>query len=190
MITFFHGVMGAGKSSAAIDYYYTHPKSLIISGGDRTPGRVTSRDGRSVASTELSYLHLNTNHVLYDSLTVVVDECQFLAPSDVHILYYISNYGLDVALFGLKTSYLNQTFPVINFILSVADAVYELGQEECWCGRPATTHGRIVGNTMIKTGNPCIKGDILGTFDEFYVVLCNDHWVSGQWCANIPVCTS
>lgn len=190
-MTFFYGVMGSGKSSMAIDYFYTYSDSIIISAGDRIPGRVTSRDGRSVASSELSHLHINRDFVIDKYKTIIVDECQFLNPEDVHLLYYMSNYGLNVVLFGLKISYLNEAFPPINLILSLADDVIELGgKSKCWCGEQAITHGRVFNDKMIKSGNPCIKDTILETFNEFYVVLCGNHWESGQWCASIPVCRS
>jgi len=188
MITFVHGVMGSGKSSMAITLFYETPGSLLLSGGDRLPGRVSSRDGRSVASTELSYLKMHREFIINTYTTVIVDECQFLHPEDIFYLRDLSLNGLSVVLFGLKTSYLNKVFPAIETILSIADIVEEIEGNYCWCGDIGTTHGRICGDKMLKAGNPCIKDTILETFDEFYVVLCDDHWESGQWCANIPVC--
>lgn len=103
---------------------------------------------------------------------ILVDEAQFLEPSQVEDLWEINKKTkIPVTCFGLKSNFKGELFPGSNRLLALADEIIELDSNSlCICGAPAKFNARKVNGTFTMEGDEI---EIDGKHKEVeYVPLC------------------
>ena len=93
---------------------------------------------------------------------LLVDEAQFLTPSQVdELAYIVDNYNINVICYGLRTDYLTHLFDGSKRLFEIADSFEEL-PSYCECGNKNAVNARIDNNGIFdfKDGNQIeIGGD-------------------------------
>ena len=106
---------------------------------------------------------------------IIVDECQFLTPSQIDQLRYIVNdFDVPVMCFGLRTDFQTKLFPGSMRLMEVADTIQEI-KTICDCGAKATVNARIDGEGHIITQGAQV---VLGGNDA-YIAMCHKCYVNG-----------
>lgn len=109
---------------------------------------------------------------------VIVDEAQFLAPSQIdQLARVVDDLGLDVCAFGITTDFRSKLFPGSQRLVELADRIEVLQVEAlCWCGARATHNAGTVGGEMVAEGAQVVIGDVNQLRAEVgYEVLCRRH---------------
>jgi thymidine kinase len=181
---FYYASMNAGKSTTLLqaDFNYRErgmatmlwTAALDDRGGDRA---IESRIGlhteahRFAADTEL-WDRITAAHRVEPLACVLVDEAQFLAPTQVWQLARVADEaGIPVLCYGLRTDFQGELFPGSAVLLGIADALVEL-KAVCDCGRKATMNLRVdESGAAVKEG---AQTEIGG--NDRYVALCRKHF--------------
>ena len=181
---FYYASMNAGKSTTLLqaDFNYRErgmatmlwTAALDDRGGDRA---IESRIGlhteahRFAADTEL-WDRITAAHRVEPLACVLVDEAQFLAPTQVWQLARVADEaGIPVLCYGLRTDFQGELFPGSAVLLGIADALVEL-KAVCHCGRKATMNLRVdESGAAVKEG---AQTEIGG--NDRYVALCRKHF--------------
>ena len=181
---FYYASMNAGKSTTLLqaDFNYRErgmatmlwTAALDDRGGDRA---IESRIGlhteahRFAADTELCD-RITAAHRVEPLACVLVDEAQFLAPTQVWQLARVADEaGIPVLCYGLRTDFQGELFPGSAVLLGIADALVEL-KAVCDCGRKATMNLRVdESGAAVKEG---AQTEIGG--NDRYVALCRKHF--------------
>lgn len=180
-LTFVHGLMGSGKSAHAIDRAYAAFEAALEAGGDvlvytglsREPGRIKSRDGRSIIARNLvpgDHLLDLVNHS-DNPHTVIVDEAQFLTAVQAETLAILAGVNnVRVECFGLLTDFRRRLFPGSARLVELADHLVALKPVLCSsCRRnPGRVNARVSGDFVITDGPQVQVGDV----GDEYAVLC------------------
>ena len=173
-LTFTYGLMGSGKSVAAINRILSlRSEGLEVqafTGQSRVSETITDRTGRSVSAamfdrnTDLCWPAGND--------VVVVDEAQFLSWWQVRDLVDMAGCGTDVHCYGLLTDFKRQFFPGALELLRYATFTESLTPPVCdlECGRPAYVNARLVNGLVTKHGPQVLVGDV----GAEYAVLCGE----------------
>lgn len=83
---------------------------------------------------------------------VLVDEAQFLAPSQVdELFWYAVDTNTPVMAYGLRTDFKMQGFPGATRLLEIAHDLQEI-KTICRCGRKAILNGRKVNGEFVSEG--------------------------------------
>ena len=83
---------------------------------------------------------------------IIVDEAQFLTPTQVDELYYYTKeYDRPVLCYGLRCDFQMVAFPGAARVLEIADEITEL-KTICRCGKKATQNIRLINNKPVFTG--------------------------------------
>jgi thymidine kinase len=149
---FRYSAMNAGKSTSLLQIAYNYEeqgqKVLLYTAGidDRSgTGQIASRLGlqRSALvfdkSTRFSGLHEGQQNLS----CVLIDESQFLLPSQVRELHVVANvHNIPVICFGLRTDFMGRPFDGAAWLLGLADDIEEI-KTICSCGRKATMNIRL-----------------------------------------------
>lgn len=181
-LRFYHGLMGAGKSTLALqvaDNFRRAGKSVLcFTGPTRAEGTIESRLGVNTDAIPFDHTTYFISEVMSETDRVVIDEAQFLAPDQVEELRALVDMtGLDVDCFGLKTDFTSRLFPGSQRLIEIADEVHEIQVPmSCWCGKPGAVNARVAHGRVQRRGPTVQIGDI----DCGYEVLCFDHWSSGR----------
>lgn len=179
---FYYGVMGSSKTACALMKKFSFEEknrkvALIKPSIDNRDGDkiVKSRIGLfceafTVSSNESIMKIFNSNDK-FD--VIIVDEAQFLTTNQVNELRKITNNGIIVMCYGLKTDYMGNLFEGSKRLLEVSDSIREI-QSMCKCGRKAIINARYNGNKIIYNGQQI---DIGG--NDKYIPLCYQCWEKG-----------
>ena len=154
---FRYSAMNAGKSTSLLQIAYNYEeqgqKVLLFT------ARIDDRSGLGVIASRLGLQRqaptFDTNTDFWALLSgpqrgsgaepiacVLIDESQFLTPSQVRQLHRLSNtVGLPVICFGLRSDFMGQPFPGSAHLLTLADDIEEI-KTICACGRKATMNIR------------------------------------------------
>lgn len=99
---------------------------------------------------------------------VLVDEAQFLTPTQVDELFKISTRGIPVLCYGLRTDFKQQLFAGSKRLFELADKIIEI-KSICKCGAAAKHNIRIDSN-----GNRITNGEqvLVGT-ENLYQTVCS-----------------
>jgi thymidine kinase len=188
-IHFNYGVMGSGKSLLAIQTGMersAHSPVFFFTGGDRGGElRITSRLGveQECMPRENYYTFLGIGGDM--SATLIFDEAQFIDPDEVKELQRLSLLGANIHAFGLLRDYRGSMFRGTRAWMEVADVINHLPMPvSCWCGEPATHHGKVVNGQLSYSGTGIAIGDlsgVSGSSGATYVTLCRVHWTYGKW---------
>lgn len=158
---FRYGAMNCGKSTALIQVAFNYKekgmKVVVIKpaidskGGDT----VTSRIGSSVkvdllasSSTDL-FKFIRTSS---DLSCVLVDEAQFLSPTQVDQLFKAAvELNVPIICYGLRTDFKTTVFPGASRLLQIAHSLEEL-KTICGCGSKAILNARKLDNEFTYIG--------------------------------------
>lgn len=157
---FRYGAMGAAKTlnllAVAHNYRKQGKKVFLIKPllDDRSGVYIASRAGlREIADFRPDSGSVIGSLVGYEC--VLVDEAQFLTPSQVDDLRAIASAGTPVICYGLRADFQSQLFPGSQRLLEVADTIEEIKTTCQFCDRKATQNLRLVASKE----QVCIGGD-------------------------------
>lgn len=167
---FRYGAMNSGKSTALLQAAYNYEergqrvllaKPGLDAKGDRD---VVSRLGvtRPVhfligADADVLELFFAQRRAMLEATgspvaCLLIDEAQFLAPSQVNDLLRIAVVqDVPVLAYGIRTDFRTEAFPGSARLLEVAHSLEEL-KTICRCGRKALFNARKIGDTYVFDG--------------------------------------
>ncbi len=168
--------MGGGKSSALLQVVHNYKSKgmnvLLMKPGVDTKGdtKVVSRIG---IEAEVDAV-IGADEMVIESMkaengrphAIVVDEAQFLTPSQVDELFIMSKrYDIPVLCYGLRTDFRAEGFPGATRLLELADDIEEL-KTVCSCGKKATHNLRQVNGVDTFNGDQvCIDNQDEVTYE-------------------------
>jgi thymidine kinase len=176
---FRYGAMGSGKSLALIAVAHNYQRlgqrvAVFTSMLDtrNAAHHVGSRLGVSLpatgfdAQTVFDFSHLSD--VLSGVSCVLVDEAQFLSPSQVIALHRLAAlHDLPVICYGLRADFRGQAFPGSAQLCVTADVLEEL-RMVCECGKRASCNARFtLAGERVREGEQVSIGG-----DDQYRALC------------------
>lgn len=177
---FYYGVMGSSKTANALMKRFDfeeHGRKVIL-----MKSSVDNRDGvftvKSRAGLSAEAVIVEKNSSIKEILSgiknieiIIIDEAQFLSKDQVDELRDLTNSGIMVMCYGLKTDYMGNLFEGSKRILEVADTIREI-PSMCECGRKAIMNARYKNGKIVYEGN---QVDIGG--NEKYKALCYQCWI-------------
>lgn len=148
---FRYAAMNAGKSTALLQAAYNYEERgmrvLLFTAAhdDRSgSGVIGSRLGlQRAAATFGPETRFDRELVDADVACLLIDEAQFLTPSQVRELHRLAHVGgLPVLCYGLRSDFRGEAFPGSAALLTLADFLEEM-KSICACGRKASFNMRI-----------------------------------------------
>ncbi|KXL54433.1 thymidine kinase [Anaerotignum neopropionicum] len=180
---FRYGVMGSSKSAQALITKFNYEEQgmhvwLLKPARDTRDGSniVRSRIGLEQKAdaigeeVDLFAVFQAREKEFYE--VIIVDEAQFLMPSQVEQLRHIvDTYHIPVLCFGLRTDFRTKLFPASARLFELADSISEL-KTVCACGSKAMVNAR-----LDKEGHVLTEGEqvFLGG-SESYRPMCYRCW--------------
>lgn len=149
---FRYSAMNAGKSTSLLQIAYNYEEQgqtvqLFTAGIDDRSGHgsIASRLGiqraASVFDARTDFLSLLASQT--QLACVLIDESQFLTPTQVRQLHQIAHTAdIPTICFGLRSDFQGHPFPGAAYLLTLADDIEEI-KTICACGRKATMNIRI-----------------------------------------------
>lgn len=179
---FYYGVMGSSKTATALMKKFSFEEKnrkvvLVKPSVDVRDGKtiVKSRIGLACEAVTVSpkekIKSVVANFVPLD--VIIVDEAQFLTAEHVDELRELTNSGVMVMCYGLKTDYMGKLFEGSKRLIELADSIREI-QSMCKCGRKAIINARYNDDKIIYDGEQI---DIGG--NDKYIALCHQCWRNG-----------
>lgn len=180
---FRYGAMNCGKTTALLQVAHNYEergmsiiliKPFIDTKGDN---KVVSRLGvdREVdiilPSTDSVFEHMP----IKKPDAIIVDEAQFLDPSQVDELFIMAK-ELDIPIlcYGLRTDFQMRGFPGSSRLLELADDVEEL-KTICRCGKKATLNMRFINREPVFDGDQVVIDN--GENDISYESVCGTCYI-------------
>lgn len=178
---FKYGAMGSSKSAQALITKFNYEERgmkvwLLKPATD-------NRDGLQVIKSRIGLMEMADAIAEEDSIlskyrmgdpvdVIIVDECQFLTPSQVDDLRYIvDGYRIPVLCFGLRTDFQTKLFPGSLRLFEVADSISEI-KTICSCGSKAIVNARIdAEGKVVNEGDQVFIGG-----NESYIAMCHKCW--------------
>ena len=181
-LIFRYGAMNSGKSiqvqTVAHNYEERNMKVIIAKPGKDTKAgdKVSSRIGleRKVdliikENDSLLELYKNGKIDFKDINCIIVDEAQFLQPSQVNELRAISEIAdIPVICYGLRTDFQTNSFPGSKRLFELADIIEEI-PTICSCSKKAKFNARTLNGKFVYEGEQVV---IDGETDYEYTSLC------------------
>jgi len=167
---FRYGAMNSGKSTALLQAAYNYEergqrvllaKPVIDTKGDRS---IVSRlgvvrdvdftispgdDVRALLDAERARVLATTGEPV---ACLLIDEAQFLEPTQVDGLLRVAVDGVPVLAYGIRTDFQTVAFPGSRRLLEIAHSLEEL-KTICRCGRKALFNGRKVDGVFVFAGD-------------------------------------
>ena len=189
---FRYGAMNSGKSTALLqaahNYEERGQRVLLLKPRIDTKGHdtIVSRLGvdRSVnvmVEPGDNLVEVVTTHI--DSLArqsgdtlacVLVDESQFLTPSQVDHLFVVAvQMGVPVLAYGIRTDFQTVAFPGSRRLLEIAHSVEEL-KTICRCGKKAIFNARTADGRFVFDGDQVAIDGV----DVGYESLCGECYLA------------
>ena len=186
---FRYGAMGSSKTANALMVRYNYMERgmkviLLKPRLDRRDGEriVHSRIGLDAPCDyvedfiEMAEKNWTAPDDCKDYSAVIIDEAQFMTSSQVDFMaHVVDDLNLPVICYGLRTDFRSEMFPGSARLFELADVIEQI-PTVCWCGKKAHFNARIIGNTMVRTGEQVFLGG-----NESYVALCRRHFMSGKF---------
>lgn len=177
------GAMGCSKTAQALitkfNYEERGMKVLLLKpsidtrdGADILRSRIGLTAKAIVVGEKDSIYELYTK-VYSDRDVIIVDECQFLSPSQVDELgQIVIDFNIPVLCFGLRTDFLTNMFPGSKRLFEIAESITEI-KSICKCGAKATVNARLDdnGNVVYSGEQVCLGGN------DRYVPMCRKCWL-------------
>ena len=181
---FKYGAMGSSKSAQALitrfNYEERGMKVWLIKPGTDTRDGVTTIRSRIGLRADADVLGANDSvRKAYDQRlsdqrrtdVIIVDECQFLTPSQVDELRdLVDEEDIPVLCFGLRTDFLTHLFPGSLRLFELADSITEI-KTICDCGKKATVNARISNGRVVTEGEQVLLGG-----NDTYLAMCHSCW--------------
>lgn len=183
-LSFYYGVMGAGKSEELIKIYHNyerinrHVEVFNFSMDERFANEefsVSSRNGTSVPASEFDNdtSFINEFKAKNNPDAIMIDEGQFLTIGQViELATLVDSYNIDVLVFGLRTDFKGNLFNGTKTLFEVSDKLIELKTLCAFCGKKAIMNARFVDGKQVYDGEQVQIGD------EEYLGVCRSHWTS------------
>ena len=183
---FKYGAMGSSKTAQALITKYNYeendmsvwlikPSADTRDGADVLRSRIGLQANVEVMTPEMDIFDRFTQTQKDKCDVVIVDECQFMTPTQVDQLRAIVNeYEVPVLCFGLRTDFQTKLFPGSLRLMELADVIEEI-KTMCDCGAKATINARIDGAGHIVTQGAQV---VLGGNDS-YIAMCHRCYVHG-----------
>ena len=183
---FKYGAMGSSKTAQALITKYNYEENglnvwLIKPCADTRDGLHTlrSRIGLEaqvqIIPPQADVLAIFEREQKDACNVIIVDECQFMTPTQIDQLRQIVNdYNVPVMCFGLRTDFQTKLFPGSLRLMEVADTIQEI-KTICDCGSKATVNARIDGDGYIVTQGAQV---FLGGNDA-YIAMCHKCYIRG-----------
>lgn len=183
---FKYGAMGSSKTAQALITKYNYEENglnvwLIKPSADTRDGLHTlrSRIGLEaqvqIIPPQADVLAIFEQEQKDTCNVIIVDECQFMTPSQIDQLRQIVNdYNIPVMCFGLRTDFQTKLFPGSLRLMEVADTIQEI-KTICDCGSKATVNARIDSDGYIVTQGAQV---FLGGNDA-YIAMCHKCYIRG-----------
>ena len=199
MLAFHFGAMGSGKSAhAMMTAHHRHrpnakahrQTAILATTLDRSESAVSSRTGMTAWALQLRPGEVRAEQ-FYGAGTIVVDEAQFLAVTDVEVLAAISNQGREVICYGLRTDFRGHLFPAAARLLEIADEVHQIPLEPLCsrCERPAVINARVEDGSVVTAGPRVALGDVEPATDggaATYQPMCLRCWYAAVGGPPVP----
>lgn len=180
MLSFYHGTMGAGKTTKLIEEVNRIKRNklgrvIVLKPETDTKGgkNLVTRDQITLQVFDI----IKKEENLYESYSsllgivdyICIDEAQFLSRSQVEQLKDLS-FGMDILTFGLRLNAFNEDsgFEGATRLLQLADRIIEV-EGTCPCGNKTDCNARFLNNSFVGEG-PDILID--GTSSIEYRGLC------------------
>lgn len=154
------GAMNCGKTTALLQVAHNYEEKgmkvvVIKSSVDKKGNKnIVSRLGieREVNLLIPPNERISTN-IDFDNVNcILVDEVQFMSPSQIKELWIISKMkNIPVICYGLKTNFKGELFEGSKAVLEVADELEELSTI-CKCGNKARFNARVVNGEFVSVG--------------------------------------
>jgi thymidine kinase len=187
-VYFYYAAMNAGKSTVLLQSSYNYHergmKTLLLSPAidDRFGlGKIKSRIGLEADATVFTpddnlLRVVEAAHAANNLSCVLVDEAQFLTPSQVKQLTDVADLiDVPVLCYGLRTDFQGNLFPGSATLLGWADDLIEI-KTICHCGRKATMVLRLdASGRAVKEGAQVEIGG-----NDRYVSVCRRHYKASQ----------
>ena len=182
---FYYGVMGSSKTATALMKKFNfeeHGRKVILlkpyidvrSGKTIVKSRIGLACEAIVIDKDASIIDSLRQDKIYDFDTIIVDEAQFFNKHQIDELRQLTNEGIMVMCYGLKTDYMCNLFEGSKRLLEVADSIREL-QSPCQCGRKAIINARYKDGEIIYKGEQIEIGG-----NDKYKPMCYQCWVKGK----------
>ena len=181
---FKYGAMGSSKSAQALITRFNYEERgmkvwLIKPGTDTRDGiatirsRIGLRADADVLGADDSIRKAYDQRLSEKRRTdvIIVDECQFLTPSQVDELRdIVDEEDIPVLCFGLRTDFLTHLFPGSLRLFELADSITEI-KTICDCGKKATVNARISNGRVVTEGEQVLLGG-----NDTYLAMCHSCW--------------
>ena len=79
-------------------------------------------------------------------------------------------YEIPVLCYGLRTDFLNHSFPGSRRLMEIADVIEKV-PTVCWCGKRTQCNTRYADGKIVREGAQIMLGS-----NESYVALCRKHY--------------
>ena len=183
---FKYGAMGSSKTAQALITKYNYeendmqvwlikPSADTRDGADIMRSRIGLQARAEVMTPDMDIYQCFQNSCAKNCHVVIVDECQFMTPTQIDQLRAIvDDYDIPVICYGLRTDFRGELFEGSRELLCWADTIEEI-KTICWCGRKATFNARVHNGKIVREGEQILLGG-----NSTYISLCRRHWKSGE----------
>lgn len=175
------GAMNCGKTTALLQVAHNYEeqgmnviviKSSVDKKGDKN---IVSRLGiEREVNLLIPYDERISANINLDNIDcILVDEVQFMSPSQIKELWIISKMkDIPVICYGLKTNFKGELFEGSKAVLELADELEELSTI-CKCGDKARFNARIENGNFVSHGNEVAIDGI----EAIYEPLCGKCYI-------------
>lgn len=182
---FKYGAMGSSKTAQALITKYNYeendmqvwlikPSADVRDGADILRSRIGLQARVEVMTSDMD-IYARYCVCRQDGChVIIVDECQFLTPTQVEQLRAIvDEFQVPVLCFGLRTDFKTRLFPGSMRLMELADVIEEI-KTMCDCGAKATVNARINGGHIVTEGAQVVLGG-----NDCYIAMCHRCYKNG-----------
>lgn len=186
-LVFLYGTMNSGKTAQLLATAHSYIESgkmpvLFTPVVDTRGGigyiasRIGIKEKANIVDKDTRFFDFQTGEpnelITRNTDVVIVDEGQFLTPSQVQELGAISEYeNISVLVYGLKNDFTGSLFEGSKALVELADKMIEIKSVCHMCTHKATQNARLVDGKMVTSGDVIQVGD-----NDTYTSLCREHY--------------
>ena len=182
---FKYGAMGSSKTAQALITKYNYeendmsvwlikPSADTRDGADIMRSRIGLQATAQIMTPDMDIYQQFCTTCGDRCHVIIVDECQFLTPTQIDQLRSIvDDYDIPVLCFGLRTDFQTKLFPGSLRLMELADCIEEI-KTMCDCGCKATVNARISGGYIVTEGAQVQLGG-----NDSYIALCHRCYIKG-----------
>ena len=182
---FKYGAMGSSKTAQALITKYNYeendmsvwlikPSADTRDGADIMRSRIGLQAQAKVMTPDMDIYQCFQNSCAKNCHVVIVDECQFMTPTQIDQLRAIvDDYDIPVLCFGLRTDFQTKLFPGSLRLMELADCIEEI-KTMCDCGCKATVNARVSDGLIVTEGAQVQLGG-----NDSYIAMCHRCYIKG-----------